>query len=86
MFKLCIQSVPDPALGSLIGFSNSLKFYVNGGASQDWSDQSINPPTLDANDSHLHLHIYALFLDANDSHLHLHIYALFIHLHTYAPG
>ena len=45
----------------------------------DWSDQSINPPTLDANDSHLHLHTYALFLDENDSHLHLHIYALIIH-------
>jgi hypothetical protein len=34
---------------------------------------------LDANDSHLHLHTYALFLDENDSHLHLHIYALIIH-------
>ena len=39
----------------------------------------LTPPALDANDSHLHLHIYALFLDENDSHLHLHIYALIIH-------
>ena len=39
----------------------------------------LTAPTLDANDSHLHLHIYALFLDENDSHLHLHIYALIIH-------
>jgi hypothetical protein len=68
---------------------------VWGCAGGHWSDQLNNRPPLVgpvvANDSHLHLHTYALFLDANDSHLHLHIYALFLdendshlHLHTYA--